>query len=394
MRPRWTVRLRLTLLYGGLFLVSGAALLAFTYVLFRHSTVDLVFLRKGGGPPGLTGPGEVRPVLPEGVPDPQRLRDAAIDLREDQLQQLLVQSGIALAVMALVSVALGWLVAGRVLKPLRTMAATTRRISHENLHQRLALAGPRDELKDLADTIDQLLERLEAAFDAQRRFVAKASHELRTPLAMMRTSLDVATAKPAPVPAQVNDLDGKLREGLDHADRLLEAFLVLSRAQHGRLANEETVALPEIVAEAVDARRDAIAAGDLRLRTALADVQVRGSRTLLARMAENVVDNAIRHNERGGSIEIGTEVDGETARVVVESGGGRLDEREVEQLAQPFRRLGPERTGSDGGVGLGLSIVSAIAAAHGGRIELHARPEGGLRVEIALPLAPREERHA
>ncbi len=156
-------------------------------------------------------------------------------MRSDGLHRLQLYSGIALAIMAIVSVVLGWLVAGRVLAPLRTITATADRISGTNLHERLAMQGPRDELRQLADTIDRLLERLDAAFDAQRRFVANASHELRTPLAMMRTTLDVAIAKPGGVPAQTRELDSDLRVDLDHADRLLEGFLNLARAQNGQL---------------------------------------------------------------------------------------------------------------------------------------------------------------
>ena len=218
-----SVRLRLTALYGGLFLVSGACLLALTYGLVRVATA-------GGYVTVPTGSG----VTPTGAGAMTATSHAI------RLDQLIVWSGIALATMTVASAALGWLVAGRVLAPLRTMTAATRRISDENLHERLAMPGPRDELTELADTIDGLLGRLETAFEAQRRFVANASHELRTPLAMMRTSLDVATAKPEPIPPEVRRLDGKLREGLDQADRLLESFLVLARAQHERARRLES----------------------------------------------------------------------------------------------------------------------------------------------------------
>ena len=167
--------------------------------------------------------------------------------RSVDLHRLQVGYGVALAIMALVSGVLGWVVAGRVLAPLRTITATAERISDTNLHERLAMAGPRDELRLLADTIDRLLERLEAAFDAQRRFVANASHELRTPLAMMRTTLDVAIAKPGGVPAQTRELDAELRVDLDHADRLLESFLTLARAQNGQLDEHNQVALEPLI---------------------------------------------------------------------------------------------------------------------------------------------------
>ena len=226
--PRRTVRLHLTLLYSSLFLASGVGLLAMTYVLVAQRISGPFSLNiSGGAPPSGT------PSRASTSPVAQLLRaQAAADL-----DQFLVQSGIALAIMAVVAIVLGWVVAGRVLRPLQTMTATTRQISEENLHERLALQGPPDELKDLGDTIDGLLARLEAAFDAQRRFVANATHELRTPLTMMRTSLDVAVGKPGPVPPEVNVLAGKLREGLDQADRLVESFLALARAQQGALTN-------------------------------------------------------------------------------------------------------------------------------------------------------------
>jgi hypothetical protein len=291
--------------------------------------------------------------------------------------------------MAVVAIALGWGVAGRILRPLRSMTATTRQISEENLHERLALPGPSDELKDLGDTIDGLLERLEASFDAQRRFVANAAHELRTPLTMMRTSLDVAVGKPGPVPPEVNILAGKLREGLDQADRLVESFLVLARAQQGALTNLASVSLPQLVFAALAARSDAVIGSGIEVRRIMGDAEVIGSETLLARMVENLIDNAIRYNMPGGFIGVATEVDGTIARLVVESDGPLLDERKVQELGQPFRRLGADRTASDRSLGLGLSIVTAIAAAHGGSLSLHARPEGGLRVVITLPLSRR-----
>jgi signal transduction histidine kinase len=379
--PTRTVRLRLTLLYGGLFLLSGVVLLAITYVLVRHSTRPVVLVRgtvRSAGEQGL-------PALPEPLrAATDAMRAQASRQRESMLDQLVVQSAIAIAIMSVASIGLGWLMAGRVLRPLRTMAVSARRISHENLHERLALQGPRDELKDLGDTIDDLLGRLEEAFDAQRRFVANASHELRTPLAMMRTSVDVATGKPDPAP-QVAALGSKVREGLDQADRLLESFLTLARAQHGSPPDQETVALSALVAASLGGHRDAIADKDIRVRHDVADAEVRGSPTLLRRMIDNLVDNAIRHNEPGGWVRIEATANGETAVLVVENGGPRLRPDDVGQVAQPFRRLGGDRVGSDNGVGLGLSIVAAIAAAHAGRLELSAPADGGLRAQVTLP---------
>ncbi len=379
--PARSVRLRLTALYGGLFLVCGTGLLVITYVLVSHSTRHR--------PPGgvvvglpLAGLGRAERTIEIG-----RITAALHFQNRVDLHQLLIESAIALVAMAALSVALGWVVAGRVLAPLRTITARTRRISEQSLHERLALPGPRDELKQLADTIDELLARLEAAFDAQRRFVSNASHELRTPLAMMRTRLDVAIAKPDGVPPQTQALDAGLRKDLDRAEALLESFLALARAQHGTVTDRTIVSLDQIVTDALTARQDQIAEQQLEVRTTLARIGVAGSETLLARMVDNVIENSVRHNQPHGFIHIACANSDGAGRLVVESGGPVLDEDNVAQLAQPFRRLGAERTGSQNGQGLGLSIVAAVADAHGGELELHARAQGGLRVQITLPAA-------
>ena len=368
--PRRSVRLRLTVLYSGLFLLSGAVLLAITGgVGASVSSVGAARARTAAG---------TAPAQPE-----------AADIHAAVSHSLLVGSAVALGVMTVASLVLGWIVAGRVLRPLRQMTAATQRISEDNLHERLAMPGPGDELKDLADTIDGLLERLEAAFAAQRRFVANASHELRTPLTTMRACVDVAAAKPGPVPAPTVALAGRLRTELDRVDRLLDGFLVLARAQHGDLPGQATVSLEYAVSAALAARAEAIAARKLTVHhaTGLDGTWVRGSQALLGRMVDNVIDNAITHNTTGGWISATTGADGRLARLVVETGGDVLDPQLVGQLAQPFRRLRADRTGSDDGAGLGLSIVAAIASAHGGTLDLQARPEGGLRVTVALPLA-------
>ncbi|MEU6019208.1 HAMP domain-containing sensor histidine kinase [Streptomyces sp. NPDC047515] len=360
-------------MYATGFLGSGIVLLALTY---------------------LMSGGRVTSVAPEQPPAGQsnfaagqRIRDLErqlSDVHAQQNHQLLVGSLIALVVMVGVSLLLGRVLAGRVLRPLRLITAATRRISAENLHQRLAVAGPVDEVKELADTVDGLLERLEASFVAQRRFVGNASHELRTPLATMRASLDVAVAKPEPA-AQTLALAGRLRTELDRVDHLLGGFLVLARAQHGTLADRTPVSLGKLAREALTAR-----AADIAAKTLTVDDDVRpsawtrGSRALLSRMVENMIDNAIVHNQESGWIRISTEHDDSAARLVVETGGRVLDQGQVDRLTQPFERLGADRTGSEGSSGLGLSIVAAIVAAHGGRLALLARPEGGLCVAAAL----------
>jgi len=383
--PRRSVRLRLTLLYGGMFLASGVVLLTITYLLVLHSTGNVVHITgselRG---PHLTGQG--------GAPNPAPLHARASQLRaqakrqhDEQLHQLRVQSAIALGLMTIVAVGLGWLVAGRVLRPLRTMTAATLRISERNLHERLALEGPSDELKELSDTIDGLLARLQAAFEAQRRFIANASHELRTPLSMMRTSLDVATGKPGPLPPALTALESKLREGLDQADQLLEGFLTLAYAQRGTLPEHDTVSLAELASAAIEHQREAIAKRDLRVEEDLQETNVTGSHTLLSHMLENLIDNATRHNEPSGWIRVQTGSNDTTAHITVENSGLHVQENLVSELTQPFRRLDGERSASENGHGLGLAIVTAIVDAHGGALELEALPAGGLQVRVELP---------
>ncbi len=305
-----------------------------------------------------------------------------------ELHRLLIESGIALALMALVSIGLGWLVAGRVLRPLRAMTLAARQISEESLDERLAVHGPADELKDLGDTIDGLLARLETAFEAQRRFVANASHELRTPLAMMRTSLDVALGKPSPVPAEVTVLAGKLEEGLDQADKLLENLLLLAHAQQGGVGEITDASLRSLVAEALDANRAEIVQRGLAVDDDTVEGDVTGNGTLLARLVANLVDNAVRHNVPGGHVRISNDFQGARARLIVESDGQVIPEEQVQRLGEPFYRLGAERVANNDGTGLGLSIVRAIASGHGGNLELQARPKGGLRAVVELPAAP------
>jgi signal transduction histidine kinase len=369
-----TVGIRFTILYAVGFLLSGVGLLVLTFLLSggRLSSVE-----PAGHPPAEGG-------LTAAQQRIQELGDQLDAVQAQQTRQLLAGSLVALLVMVAVSLLLGRVLAKRVLRPLRLITSATRRISADSLDRRLAVTGPADEVKDLADTIDELLERLEASFAAQRRFVANASHELRTPLATMRASLDVAVAKPGPAASTVA-LGDRMRTQLDRVDHLLDGFLVLARAQHGALADVAPVDLGDLVGAALSERSADTHRKALNVTVDLpASAAIQGSPALLARLVGNVVDNAVTHNENGGWIRIAVAAGEEETVLVVETGGRVLDQRQIDRLAQPFERLGGDRTGSSG---LGLSIVAAVAAAHGGRLALLARPEGGLSVSITLPAA-------
>jgi signal transduction histidine kinase len=388
--PARTVRLRLTALYGALFLVSGAGLLAITNALVRHSRPALPKEIRAAAIDVQMSPGSAAPpTSATNAPDSalRAGRTVASATQTALFHQLLIESGVALAVMAVASTLLGWFVAGRVLKPLHTIATTVQQITATNLHQRLALEGPDDELKVLGATFDDLLSRLESSFDAQRRFIANASHELRTPLTMIRTAVDVATGKPAPPPPEVHALAGKIRPGLDKADQLMDSFLTLARVDHTPVAQDASVNLDRVVTDAIAAHAQTVTDLGLDVEQSLRSIPVRGSHVLLTHLVNNIIDNAVRHNEANGWIRVVTETDTASVRLIVDTGGRVLDERLVRDLAQPFRRIGADRTGSDNGVGLGLSIVAAIATAHHGILDLQARESGGLRVIVTLPVA-------
>ena len=375
-----TVGVRFTILYAVVFLASGIGLLGLTFLLSGGSVSSV---SPAGNPPAQASPAAAQQHI-------QQLEDQLASVHAQQSRQLLAGSLVALIVMVAVSLLLGRALAKRVLRPLRLITSATRRISADSLDRRLAVTGPADEVKDLGDTIDELLERLEASFAAQRRFVANASHELRTPLTTMRASLDVAVAKPDPAASTVALAD-RMRTQLDRVDHLLDGFLVLARAQHGALADAATVDLGDLIAGALRERSADVHTKRLSVAVNVPPgTAVRGSPALLARLVENVVDNAVTHNENGGWIGItGSVNEQEETALAVETGGRVLDQREVDRLTQPFERLGGERTGGErtGSSGLGLSIVAAVAAAHGGRLALLARPEGGLCVSITLPVA-------
>jgi signal transduction histidine kinase len=381
--PRRTVRLRLTLLYGVLFLVSGVVLLAVIYFLVTNK-----FL---GEHVWQTIYGDSRVAVSGGAAGPAIAPGRGPDQAPDQLRQLLIPSGVALATMLAVSITLGWLVAGRVLRPLRTMTATTRQISEANLHQRLAVAGPDDELKDLADTIDGLLGRLDAAFDAQkdaldaqRRFVANASHELRGPLTRERAAIEVALADPEASTQSLRSAFERVLAGSKQQERLIDALLTLARGQAG-LDRWEPFDLAAVTDEVLLARHAQVQRRKLRVDTMLEPTPALGDPRLAERLAGNLVDNAIRHNLPGGWVQIQTSAMAGRAELAVANSGPAVSPLEVDRLLRPFQRGGADRTGHREGHGLGLSIVAAVAAAHHADLRVRARPEGGLDVVVCFP---------
>jgi signal transduction histidine kinase len=369
--PARTVRLRLTLLYGLLFLASGAALLAVTYGLVDNRLSNL---RVSSGP----GSG---PTAGETVRAPSTVADSMRAWQTTALHQLLVQSGIALAIMAVVAIALGWLMAGRTLRPLRVITAATRRISERNLHERLALTGSRDEVKNLADTIDGLLARLDAAFDSQRRFVANASHELRTPLMLTQTLLQVALANPAITLKTLSDACQEVLLACKEQDRLIQALLTLARSQRG-IDHRETLDLAEITRQVLHSRGPEAAARGVRVGAALAPAPVTGDPRLAEILVSNLIENALRHNVPGGRIHVAASARQARASFTVSNTGPHVPADQVERLLQPFQHLDGERDHNHDGLGLGLSIVAAIAAAHDATLAVHPQPAGGLTIEV------------
>ncbi|MFE3284796.1 sensor histidine kinase, partial [Streptomyces sp. NPDC059233] len=387
--PRRTVRLRMTLLYGGLFVLSGAALLGVTYVLVLRAI--------GGRPPELsineagTDPGAVPAQPPQSRQSAlktlaEQAQDAMAGQISDTMHQLLVQSGIALALMLVVSIVLGWIVAGRMLRPLRTITATAQEISATSLHQRLALEGPPDELKELGDTFDGLLSRLETSFEAHRQFVANASHELRTPLARQRALGQVALSDPEATVESLRQAHERVLAAGAQQERLIEALLTLARS-HAGIEVRRPFDLTGIVQEVVEARADEADLRTVTVHTSFAAAATVGHRPLAERLVVNLVDNALRHNTPHGEVRVTTgTVDGRAVLTVTNT-GPPVPPDAVGRLFQPFQRLGATRAARTEGLGLGLSIVQAIAHAHDADLTTSTRPGGGLSVTVAFPAA-------
>jgi signal transduction histidine kinase len=314
------------------------------------------------------------------------LGEVVFTQRVADLHQLIIESALALALMAILSTALGWVVAGRVLRPLRTMTMATQEISEENLNRRLAMGGPRDELRQLADTVDGLLARLEGAFDAQRQFVANASHELRTPLTAVRALLEMVLSDPRATVSTFRATCEQVLEESEQQEQLIDALLTLAQGQRG-IDHAEAFDLAAVLGEVLASREGAIAAEGLVLESSLQPAVVSGDGRLVARLASNLVDNATHHNIPHGRVIVRVDAAGAPTLTVANT-GPVVPADAVERLMQPFQRMSRDRTTHGGGLGLGLSIVDAIAGAHGAALSVHARHDGGLSVEVRFPLRP------
>jgi signal transduction histidine kinase len=392
LRPRrGTVRLRLTLLYGALFLVSGVLLLSITYLLLASQFNSLVYLDKGGsqviGPQASAAPappGPVSPLSPPVTPSPQATQTVQHDQGSVELHTLLLMSGISLGVMTVVSVGLGWLMAGRVLRPLRIMAATTQQISGESLHKRLDMQGSRDEITHLGDTIDDLLGRLESAFDAERHFVANASHELRTPLTLEQALLEVTLADPAASADSLRTTCERVLASSRDQERLIGALLTLARGQRG-LDRREPMDLAAVLGEVLAGRHPQARRSGLHIDAVLDPAPAAGDPVLVSHLAANLVDNAMRYNTPEGWVAVVTRIRSDRAVLSVANSGPVIAPEDADRLVLPFQRHTPERTRHTEGHGLGLSIVRAIADAHGATLTILPRADGGLDIEVIFP---------
>jgi signal transduction histidine kinase len=377
--PAPTVRLRLTALYGTVFLITGAALLTIGYLFVRtnlrtHHSLRAELVRLG-----------IRPVrgefgFPPGSATGKLIHTVQSQILGGALHRLLIEYAVALVAMTAISVVIGWLLAGRALAPLREITATARRVSGENLGERIDLPGPADELRELADTFDGMLARLDSAFASQRHFVANASHELRTPLAIMRTEVDVALADPDASTQELREMGEAIRDTVDRCERLLASLLLLARSE-AATGQEEPVDIAALAADCITDLWARAEEAQIEIRDDLEPAWTTGHPGLLERLIANLVDNGIHHNVPGGFLRIQTRAVGGRVELVVANGGDPIDPARVHELVEPFRRL--DRSG--GGFGLGLSIVQSIAQAHHGSATLIAPASGGLEVRVTLP---------
>ncbi|MFJ2874644.1 MULTISPECIES: sensor histidine kinase [unclassified Streptomyces] len=386
--PYWlrpTIRIRLTLLYGGMFLIAGILLLSIIYMLAAQA------LHVGSELPFKIVNGQVTSDvcnLPEKA-SPEAFNAAMNSCVNHQRQQaldtLLNRSLLALVGLSVIAFAFGYAMAGRVLSPLGRITRTARRVAGTDLSRRIELDGPDDELKELADTFDEMLDRLERAFTAQQRFVGNASHELRTPLAINRTLLEVHLSDPQ-APPELKQLGKTLLATNERSEQLVEGLLLLARSDN-QIVERKPVDLAEVASRAIDQTRGEAVERGVEIRGERAPAVVQGNGVLLERIALNLVQNAVRYNvPEDGWVEVTTELQGGQALLVVSNTGPVVPAYEIDNLFEPFRRLRTERTGSDKGVGLGLSIARSVARAHGGRIIAEPREGGGLVMRVSLPI--------
>ncbi|WP_184697856.1 sensor histidine kinase [Saccharothrix tamanrassetensis] len=367
------LRVRLTLLATGLVAFVSALLLLLGWML-----VGRVVASSPRFPDGST-------VRVDGVEvDAGVLADT---LGQQARDDVLRSGSIAFLCVVAAAALLAWTVTGRVLQPVHDVTDAARKLSAESLGERLRLAGPRDEVAELADTFDEMLDRLQAAFDSQRRFVANASHELRTPLSVIRTELDVTLTDPDADEAELRRMASVVRAATERAEQLVSALLLLARTDGLGLAVREPVDLNAVVESAWNAVRNEAAERQVRASFVTGPAPAVGDPALLERIAGNLLENAVRHNLPGGWIEVRTEGGPEWTSLRVSSSGPVIAPDRVDELFEPFRRGGTDRTARTG-TGLGLSIVRAAVAAHEGRVHATAIPGGGLSVVVALPSSP------
>lgn len=401
-RPRRSIRLRLAALLTALFVLLGGALLGVSYALVRSNltadphqlgqiAAERLGLEPGSGEEGAPGHGRLGERLRRAGGRPGGAAEREIDherftaeieqvqqeLADQELRELTLQYLAILAAMVALSGALGWFMSGRVLRPMSEITGTARRVSQESLHERIALEGPDDELKQLADTFDSMLGRLESAFARQAAFVRNASHELRTPLSVIRTEADVTLADEADDPEALRRSLAVMREAGARSERLIDALLALAQADRDDRPRVQ-VDLSRLVREVVEEAD----LGDLRTELALGPAHAIGDPDLLRTMARNLIDNAVRHNSGDGWIEVRTDSVEDGVRLEISNSGAPTTFEEAASLATPFRRLANPRTGD--GLGLGLSIASSVAEAHGGVLSIEPLERGGLRVSVEL----------
>lgn len=384
---RLTLRARLTLVYGGLFLAGGVLLLALTYSLVQQSIPDDEQIIQGFHSNSEALPG---PASDDDLVQNQQFQVVfAGEVWAEALDAVRNEGGFALALVSLATIALGWFIAGRMLLPLQQVTDTATRIAESpaadrGLHERIKISGPRDELRVLAETFNRMLERLDQSFDGQRAFISNASHELRTPLTVTRALLEVAVHRQGASP-EVRQLGETLLEVNARHERLIEGLLLLMRSDR-ELAERSYVDLSDVAEHVVAQTR----AGAVAVTADCEEAPTRGEPVLLERLVQNLVENAIRYNiAEDGRVRVTTRLDVDGSAVLeVSNSGPVVPAFEVEGLFEPFRRLGTARLATASkGAGLGLSIVRAVAKAHGGEVAAKALPEGGLLVTVRLPAA-------